>query len=372
LRLVQRVVRVFSCFSCLAYIFGSGFSNSASKEVIQNIVADKETTNSTEFAGQETREARQPETTTMHTTRNESPKKITMSFIGDCLIASYMGEKTEGSLNWTAERKPPEYFFEKVAKIFLEDDITVANLENVFTDSELKPVEKSGRAFWFKSPAKNARILAKGGVDAVTVENNHSYDYGRQGFLDTLEAVEKAGIKAGYNGNPVIIEKNGIRVGIVCCGLWVYSHYTRAVRQVEEIEPVTDIQIVYFHGGEEKIHQPEEWKKKAARKIAEAGADLVIGSHPHVLQPMEIYHGVPIVYSLGNFVYGGNRKPENRTIVFQAFFEIEGGQVKVSYDIIPCYVYTGSTNNWQPDIITDTAEKEKVFEFMMGRSGRPY
>ena len=304
---------------------------------------------------------------------NNEAKRLSMSFVGDCVLATANGTTHRpGSLNWVADREFPSYFFEKVANILFNDDITVASCENVFTDSEIEPVKKEGEAFWFKTAVKNAQILAMGGVDVVTLENNHTRDYGKQGFDDTIRAVEVTGVKAGFNNKPVIIERNGIRVGIVCCGLWSYSQHSNAVRQVESIKPKTDIQIVYFHGGTEKIHKPDDWKVDAARKIAEAGADLVVGSHPHVLQPMEIYRGVPIVYSLGNFVYGGNRSPENRTIIFQAFFEVNDGDIKVSYNIIPCYVYTGSTNNWQPDIITNPAEKEKVLEFMHGRREEPF
>ena len=99
---------------------------------------------------------------------------------------------------------------------------------------------------------------------------------------------------------------------------------------------------------------------------------MVIGGHPHVLQPIEIYHDVPIVYSVGNFLFGGNQQPENRTIIFQASFEVKPGKTSVSYTIIPCYVYTGNTNNWQPDRIVNETKKNKVLDFMNGRRELPY
>ncbi len=297
---------------------------------------------------------------------------ITISFIGDCLIATASGGKQAGSLNWTASHRPASYFFEKVDDILKSDDFTVANCENVFTDSAFTPIKKSGRAFWFRSAAKNAFIFQSGGVDIVSIANNHTGDYGKAGFLDTIKALENAGLQVGYNNLPVLVEKNNIRIGIICCDLWGYSHYKRTIKQLKDIQPDTDIQIVYFHGGQENIHRPEEWKKSAARKIAEAGADLVVGGHPHVLQPMEVYQGVPIVYSIGNFVYGGNRQPENRTIIFQSSFEIIDGKTSVSYSIIPCYVYTKIANNWQPDRIKDQDEKNRVLDFMHGNRKLPY
>ena len=305
--------------------------------------------------------------------KEKAAAKITMSFIGDCLIATAGGTTNRvGSLNWTANHKPSSYFFEKVASIFSNDDFTVADCENVFTDSAFTPIKKGGTAFWFRSASKNASVFQSGNVDIVSVANNHTGDYGKGGFSDTIKALESAGVKAGYDNTPVLVEKFGIRIGIICCGLWRYNHYRRIVDQMKKIESETDIQIVFFHGGQEKIHQPEAWKVSAAHKIVDAGADLVVGGHPHVLQPMEIYHDVPIVYSVGNFVFGGNRMPENRTVIFQASFEVKAGKIRVLSDIIPCYVYTGKTNNWQPDRIVNKTEKIRVLDFMKGRRKLPY
>jgi hypothetical protein len=373
---LKNIVSVFFILCCLLSTSGSGSANSYSSVLAPSAKLPEAVENKTDFNSQESIEDKtteQAENEKEPEDKLEQPQKITISFVGDCLIATSGGATNRvGSLNWTADQKPASYFFEKVADVFFEDDFTVANCENVFTDSALSPIKKSGKAFWFRSATKNASIFTSGGVDIVSIANNHTLDYGEQGFFDTVKALETAGLKVGYNNHPVIVEKNGIRIGIICCDLWSYSHYGRTVKQVKEIEPETDIQIVFFHGGQEKIHKPEGWKVAAARKIVDAGADLVIGSHPHVLQPVEIYRDVPIVYSLGNFVYGGNTRPENRTIIFQAFFEVFAGAVKISYDIIPCYVYTGNTNNWQPDKIVNRSEKEKVLEFMNGRRGQPY
>jgi poly-gamma-glutamate synthesis protein (capsule biosynthesis protein) len=108
------------------------------------------------------------------------------------------------------------------------------------------------------------------------------------------------------------------------------------------------------------------------------GADLILGDHPHVLQPMEEYNGAYIVYSLGNFCFGGNRHPENRTIIFNETLTITNdtgtGTYEVTgktYDITPCYVYTGDTNNWQPAIIEDEETKNKVLDFMQGLTDSP-
>ena len=103
------------------------------------------------------------------------------------------------------------------------------------------------------------------------------------------------------------------------------------------------------------------------------GVDLIMGDHPHVLQPMEKYNNKTIIYSLGNFIFGGNRHPENRTIIYQHTLTVRGGKLtNEAGKIIPCYVYTGDTNNWQPDIIKNKTEKRKVLQFMSGKRELPY
>ena len=103
------------------------------------------------------------------------------------------------------------------------------------------------------------------------------------------------------------------------------------------------------------------------------GADLVLGNHPHVLQPREVYQGTEIVYSLGNFCFGGSRNPKNRTIIYQLILCIEDGKlVDTASEMIPCYVYTGSVNNYCPAPITDEEQCRRVLDFMNGKAKLPY
>ena len=140
-------------------------------------------------------------------------------------------------------------------------------------------------------------------------------------------------------------------------------HMPRIERILQEFNPNNDI---------EDVNDIIEFFE--ITKFVDNGADLVIGGHPHVLQPREIYNDVEIVYSLGNFCYGGNRYPENRTIIYQANLDINKtkGTIEFTSNIIPCYVYTGDRNYYQPDIIEDQKEKEKVLNFMEGEKDLPY
>lgn len=142
---------------------------------------------------------------------------------------------------------------------------------------------------------------------------------------------------------------------------------------VDNASKKSDYQILYFHGGTEAIHKPEQWKIDACHELMDYGVDLIMGDHPHVLQPMEKYNNKTIIYSLGNFIFGGNRHPENRTIIYQHTLTVRGGKLtNEAGKIIPCYVYTGDTNNWQPYIIKNKTEKRKVLQFMSGKRELPY
>ncbi|MGM9636540.1 MAG: CapA family protein [Eubacteriales bacterium] len=298
---------------------------------------------------------------------------LTLSFVGDCMLASYMGEIKNGNFADTALKQDPSYFLEKVREIFESDDFTVANLECVLTDSTEEPTVKDDETpFWFKGPTQNVEILLAGSVEAVSLANNHVGDYGESGKADTIAALDGVGIQWGDNENVLYLEKNGIRVAVICHGLWIPGQASTISRIVQKVSSQSDYQIVFFHGGEENVHEPEEWKVDACHQIADAGADLIIGNHPHVLQPMEEYNGVTILYSIGNFCYGGHWKPENRTMILRVTLEKDESGVCAAVLPIPCYVYTGSLNNWQPAIIQDERDKQAVLDFLSGKIATPF
>lgn len=322
-------------------------------------------------------ETEEPSTLPEPTTSNSFD--ITLSFVGDCLCATDHYTNYANCFNDVADREDPSYFLEKVNSYFLSDDFTVADCENVFSDSENLKVRDKGQyadpnieAYWFKSAAKNANILSAGGIDCVSISNNHINDYGTTGAEDTKAALDAAGVLWGTEGKIVYYEKNDYKIAVIFVSMYGSGVVPDIIKYIKEAHKESDYQIVYFHGGTEAVHKPEEWKKQACHDMADAGADLILGDHPHVLQPMETYNDVTIIYSLGNFIFGGNRHPENRTIIYQHTLTITEGILEFqSGNIIPCYVYTGDTNNWQPDIIEDKKQKEKVLDFMNGKSDSP-
>lgn len=302
--------------------------------------------------------------------------KITLSFTGDMIITAYKDQPGGGRFDDYLKANSYDYFLSKVAHIFKNDDFTISNLENVLSDREdLTPTPKNySPAYWFKAESSRIKILSESGIDGVTLNNNHTRDYGEQGYQDTVKTVQDAGMQYGSNGQIMYFEKQGFKIAVVCVGLWAASSANAALPYLNTAKENSDYQIIMFHGGTEKIHAPEEWKRQAARKLVDNGADLVVGSHPHVLQPREVYNGVEIVYSLGNFCYGGSRYPENRTVIYQMELEVDNNKqvVKSTSSIIPCFVHTGgSTSNFQPAIVEDEAVKNQILQFMNGEIDSP-
>ncbi len=297
------------------------------------------------------------------------PFEITFSFVGDCMLATDRGGEWQGSFNALAKEVDPSYFLENFIELFENDDWTVANLENVFTDNTDAPMRNKGYtpAYWYRSTTANTAILNAGSVEIVSLSNNHSEDYTAIGYEDTRTALDEANIIWGDNNNVVILEKNGFTVALYCTTFYYRGYDVTISNKMASID--ADYKIVYFHGGTERVHEPDDWKAEGCRRMIDSGIDIVIGHHPHVLQPIEIYNGKTIVHSLGNFVFGGSRSEENRTIVYRLSLKIlEDELIGVSDEVIPCYVYT---DLYQPGIIEDEAEIEAVHAFLRGETESP-
>ncbi len=206
---------------------------------------------------------------------------IVVSIAGDVMLASYRNELTASNFSAYAKAQEATYFLQNVRSLFEADDLTVVNLENVLTDRALEEREKDhDPAYWYRGPSSNAEILTSSGVEAVSLANNHTGDYGPEGARDTVKAVEKAGLLYGSNDRTFYFEKEGYRIAVICHGLWNERQAGDIVRRIRAAEEESDFQIVFYHGGKEKAHAPEEWRQRASRRLVDEGADLVIGNHP--------------------------------------------------------------------------------------------
>lgn len=279
------------------------------------------------------------------------PVSLTISVVGDCTLGTDEEFDYDTSLNAYYDNNGPDYFFANVKNIFEADNLTIANFEGTLTDSE----DREDKQFAFKAPASYADILTAGSVEAVNTANNHSHDYGDQSFDDTLSALDTAGIiHFGYD-ETAVTEVNGIKVGMV--GIYeLNDHLGREEQLKQNIAKVkkdgAQLIIVIFHWGNEKEEVPDSNQTTLGHLAIDLGADLVCGHHPHVLQGIEEYKGKNIVYSLGNFCFGGNAYPSDMdTMIFQQTFTIDSNGVKADNvtNIIPCSISSDSDyNNYQP------------------------
>ena len=279
------------------------------------------------------------------------PVSLTLSVVGDCTLGTDEYFDYDTSLNAYYENYGADYFMANVKSIFSKDDLTIANFEGTLTES----TEREDKQFAFKAPASYANILTAGSVEAVNTANNHSHDYGEESFNDTLKALNTANIlHFGYD-ETAVTEVKGVKVGLV--GIYeLNDHLGREEQLKQNIAKVkqdgAQLIVVIFHWGNEKEEVPDENQKTLGHLAIDEGADLVCGHHPHVLQGIEEYKGKNIVYSLGNFCFGGNAYPSDMdTIIFQQTFTIDQNGVKDdnATNIIPCSISSDSDyNNYQP------------------------
>lgn len=305
--------------------------------------------------------------------------EIVLSFVGDCMPSTLNGASYEGTLNYELANREPEWFLHYVEEYFFDDDWTVANCETVLTDRDLPKAAKDHTpAYWYRGPSANAKIFRTSGIDAVSVCNNHSEDYGAEGYADTKKALLANGVAVGEKNSPLYFERYGFRIAVICSFFNNDRQANDTVEQIKNLKEAdtADYIIVFFHGGTMYLHQPEEWKKDGAHRMVDAGADLVLGAHPHVLQPIECYHGKQIVYSLGNFFFGGARNSENRTIIYRPHLTVQSGELLTfEEEIIPCYVnYTNdieNPQNWLPAPIFHEGNQQRVLDFLAGKENTP-
>jgi len=290
-----------------------------------------------------------------------APTTIKISVAGDCTLGFDERRGYDDSFlhEFARQKKEFAFFFQKVQHIFAESDLSLVNLEGALTNAE----EHVDKPFVFRGPPEFARILSKGNIDAVNLANNHAFDYLVNGYRDTLKALNWAGI--GYFGNGEVYSTaiKGLNITLLGFTRWEAEWSEEWIlTEIREAKLNADLVIVSFHWGDEKSYLPNELQRKMGRLCIENGADLVWGHHPHVLQGIEKYQGRYIVYSLGNFSYGGHRYPDDRdTMIFQQIFEFTDDALsRVDYKIIPCSVSSiEERNNFQPIPLTGE-EAERV------------
>ncbi len=263
------------------------------------------------------------------------PGEVTLVAAGDVMLGGHLAKALrELGLSGDAAYGYP---FAKVSDLFAGADLSVVNLEGPLTEGG----ERLGKKFNFRGRPELAKVLLWGHVGAVSLANNHMLDYGELGLRDTLAALDALGVAHFGAGltladarRPVVVGCHGTKIAILGYAylgtppieparIWATEQrpgvagaagdLPRLAEMVREdvaaAKALAPLVVVFFHFGVEKQHTVDAAQRLLARAAAEAGATLVLGAHPHVPEGIEWVDGVPVVYSLGNFIFGGKHNP---------------------------------------------------------------
>ena len=295
-------------------------------------------------------------------------ERFLLTFVGDCTFGSNPTNYFAGYGFIKTVGEDYRYPFQNVIGYFESDDFTMINLEGPLCDSGY-PVQKKHT---FRGPTSYVNIITENSVEAVTIANNHTLDYGQSGYDSTLETLNAAGVPYVERDAPTIVTtESGLTIGIYGA---VYYHLDveDMVTEITAMEAQgVDLIIFAPHWGTEGTYRPTAEQTEVGHAAIDAGADIVYGSHPHVLQPIEEYNGGIIYYSLGNFAFGGNGYPQDYDTALlqqEIIRDAEGNVTLGELTIVPANVSSVSDrNNFQPTPYeAGTAEYERILAKLSG------
>lgn len=275
--------------------------------------------------------------------RTTDESTVVVAIVGDILL--------DRGVRASLERRSLDELLSDVAPSLREADLAVGNLECPLTTRGLR----SAKPFSFRGDPIHATSLASAGFDALSLANNHSLDYGRVALSDTIASLESAGIAAIGAGpsrasamRARVIERGGLRIALLgYCAMFVEATTPRAdavtiseydleefLREIRAARSVSDVVIVLPHWGREWSAVPNDTQRGLAEQFIEAGATIVAGAHPHVLQPVERRGSSLIAWSLGNFVFDQRGDGADSCVLRVT---VGKGGVR-SYDVVPVVI----------------------------------
>ena len=316
---------------------------------------------------------------------NKAATQIVITFAGDCTLGCDPRERGRGtSFEAYIEKYGYGYPFEKVKQYFEQDDLSVVNLEGTFYDHDLNL--EADVNYHFRGSSDLVNILTESSIEACSIANNHITDYGDAGLQSTIQTLENAGVHwfgtlSRGTAGTYIFEKNGVKIGFVAVytsDWWRAGTPTKIKQQLQALKyEGCSLLIACMHAGVEYDVRHNSTQEELADRLIRYGAQIVIGTHPHTIQGIRENNGVCTLWSLGNFVFGGNSsvmvtQPKNPhygemninsciaqfTLSFDAYGQYLGHQL----NLIPCFV-SGETdyNNYQPVPVTG-ADADKVIK----------
>lgn len=239
--------------------------------------------------------------------------RVELAAVGDVMLSRYVGRR--------AAVEGADILFNGAADEIRQADVAFLNLECVLGDA---PASASKR-FVFVAPSAYAGAIASAGFDVASVANNHTLDAGKAGFDQTVAALQKAGVQTVGHDGLVVVERKGLRIGSLA-----YCDFSCGHRELDEesirsevagARDEADAVVVSWHWGVEGSEKPSPRQRRLARLAAQAGADVVLGHHPHVIQPVEwVSEGgrrTLVAYSLGNFVFDPPNEAQRRSAILK-------------------------------------------------------
>lgn len=281
--------------------------------------------------------------------------ELILTFAGDCTLGGEpeLRRRADGFAQ-TVEREGMAYPFSGLLPLFSADDVTLVNLEGVLSESTANRAEKQ---FTFIGEPAYTEILSLGSVEAVTLANNHTMDFGRRGFEDTRAALSAAGIGQLTQEQVLVIQKDGYRIGLTASVFGLNAaDQQRLAAQIDALKTLGCHAIIHvMHAGVEYADAPSQQQREVARLAAEQGASLVVGHHPHVVQGVEWVESIPVFYSLGNTCFGGNLNPSVRqgALLKVRFRFADGELARMDWQLHPIAISGGkSGNDYCPQLLT--------------------
>lgn len=313
------------------------------------------------------------------------PGEVVLSFAGDCAFGTVNSDNSSVRFPAVYRRSgQADYPFALVKPWLLRDDLSIVNFECTLTNA----VPTARKQWHFKGAAQYAAIFPAGSVEAVGLANNHSLDYLQAGFRDTAANFRRAHVPVFYQNVPFVTMLRGVRVVVIGDCTVAGENTTRidgaprrVLGEIKRWKKPGSIVIVVMHWGSELDTVPRPWQQALGRTLIDAGADAVVGHHPHVVQGIERYHGKVIAYSLGNFAFGGSslaRHPETFILRLRFSPARGSGQTRGSeLSIVPCRVTSGTAknaagilrNNYQPQPVFGHAAAQ-IAALVLARSAK--
>lgn len=320
-----------------------------------------------EASPQETEADETEQTETQPTQSDAEETHLLLSFVGDCTLGC---RDAHSYIDYGFTKVVGEdygYPFRNVIGYFESDDVTMINLEGALTDVG----NPQNKTHTFRGPSSYVNILTDNSVEFASLANNHSMDYNQVGYEATVATLEGTGISYVERDKSVIITTdNGMTIGVYGAVYYLLDKNV-IVSAISELSEQVDLVIFAPHWGVEKSYAPNQEQIDLAHAVIDAGADIVWGSHPHVLQPIEEYNGGIIYYSLGNFSFGGNIYPEDydSVLIQQEILLSADGTVTLGETVtVPvCISSRTDRNDYQPVPYAEgTEEYDRVMAKLAG------